>query len=89
MNNIHGYGLVLDPLVYYNMAAINKFLSRSFTMFTSEERIQRKIEELESALKKDDLTDYIDPETAYIYGGYDSPWTIPFLRHNEVWLLQN
>ena len=71
------------------MAINNNLLYRSFTWFTSEKRIQRKIEELENALKKDDLTDYIDPETAYIYGGYDSPWTIPFLRHNEVWLLQN
>ena len=62
---------------------------KSFSWFTSEDRIHRKIEELESALKKDDITDYIDPETAYIYGGYDSPWTIPFLRHNEVWLVQN
>jgi hypothetical protein len=47
-----------------------------------------KIKELESALKKDGRTDFMDPETAYAYAGYDSPWTIPFLRHNEVWLVQ-
>ena len=43
---------------------------------------------LKMALNKDKVTDYVDPDSAYIYGGYDSPWTIPFLRHNEVWILQ-
>ncbi len=53
-----------------------------------KKRVAMKIKELESALKKDGRTDFMDPETAYAYAGYDSPWTIPFLRHNEVWLVQ-
>ncbi|XP_028413212.1 heme-binding protein 2-like [Dendronephthya gigantea] len=61
---------------------------KSFNWYTDTKRVEMKVKELEEALKKDKITDYVDPDTAYIYGGYDNPWTLPFLRHNEVWILQ-
>lgn len=45
-----------------------------------------KAKELESALEKDGITDFVDPDIIYTYAVYDSPWTIPFLHYNEVWL---
>ena len=38
-----------------------------------------KIKELKSALKKDDITDFIDPDVyGYAYVVYGGPWTVPF-----------
>ena len=64
------------------------FLLRSFSWYTSTERVEMKAKELESALEKDGLSDFVSYDIAYAYAGYDDPWTLPFLRHNEVWLLQ-
>ena len=64
------------------------FLLRSFSWYTSTERVEMKAKELESALEKDGLSDFVSYDITYAYAGYDDPWTLPFLRHNEVWLLQ-
>lgn len=48
-----------------------------------------KVKELKSALKKDSLTDFFDPDVyGYAYAVYGGPWTIPFPRYNEVWIAQ-
>ena len=51
-----------------------------FSGFSSEESMQNKTSELNDWISANDLTPLSEPRWA----GYNPPWTIPFLRRNEV-----
>lgn len=57
------------------------FAAIRFTWLTSEERNQKKTEELLEWIKSQKKYRVIS--TPY-YAGYDPPWTIPFLRRQEI-----
>ena len=55
--------------------------SHRYTWLSSKERNDKKAKELREWLKK--LNMY-EAQEGYTYAGYNPPWTIPFLRRNEV-----
>ena len=54
----------------------------SFTGFNSQEKTQEKTAELRAWMKSKNLTPLGEPQLAR----YNPPWSIPFLRRNEVML---
>jgi len=54
----------------------------SFTGFNSQEKTQEKTAELKAWMKSKNLTPLGEPQLAR----YNPPWSIPFLRRNEVML---
>jgi len=53
-----------------------------FTGFNSQEKTQEKTAELKAWMKSKNLTPLGEPQLAR----YNPPWSIPFLRRNEVML---
>jgi hypothetical protein len=53
----------------------------SFTGLWSEEKNQKMPDELKERLKG--KTDY-EVASKPMFAGYDPPWTLPFLRRNEM-----
>ncbi|MEZ7501054.1 heme-binding protein [Psychrobacter sp. Arc29] len=51
-----------------------------FSGFTGSDKVDRKTQELRNWMQSKNLTPTGDPELAR----YDEPWTLPFLRRNEV-----
>lgn len=51
-----------------------------FSGFTGSSKVDKKTKELQSWMQSKNLTPTGDPELAR----YDEPWTLPFLRRNEV-----
>lgn len=51
-----------------------------FSGFTGEAKVEDKTKELEAWMQNQNLTPTSSPELAR----YDTPWTLPFLRRNEV-----
>lgn len=51
-----------------------------FSGFTGSEKVDKKTQELQNWMQSKNLTPTGDPELAR----YDEPWTLPFLRRNEV-----
>lgn len=51
-----------------------------FSGFTGSEKVDKKTQELQGWMQSKNLTPTGDPELAR----YDEPWTLPFLRRNEV-----
>lgn len=71
----------IDERIQILERAGGTFAVMSFTWLTSEERNQEKASELLEWLKADGKYDAIS--TPY-YAGYDPPWTLPFLRRQEM-----
>jgi hypothetical protein len=57
-----------------------------YTWLGSKSRNQRKADELQEWLAR--LKEY-EPISAPMYAGYDPPWTLPFLRRNEMMIELN
>lgn len=70
----------LDPSVILKEVKGGKVAVIRYKGVLSEENIAKKTKELEHWLKKNDYELISKPRSA----GYDPPWTIPFLRRNEV-----
>jgi len=70
----------LDDNVIIKTVPGKKVASIRYTGFLSEEKFQKKAEQLKNWLIENQYTLLSKPRSA----GYDPPWTIPFLRRNEV-----
>jgi SOUL heme-binding protein len=53
-----------------------------FTGFGEEGAVTRKTAELNAFLARRQLTPIAKP----VFAQYDPPWTLPFMRRNEIWL---
>ncbi|MBT8135218.1 MAG: heme-binding protein [Gammaproteobacteria bacterium] len=70
----------LDDKVRLAQVPAKKVAVVQFSGFSSEERMQDKTSELNGWISANELTPLSEPRWA----GYNPPWTIPFLRRNEV-----
>jgi hypothetical protein len=53
---------------------------RRFSGRPTDERVRRETDDLLSTLERAGVDTADDP----VFMGYDAPWTVPFLRRNEV-----
>ncbi len=70
----------INPEVKLREVAAKKFAVVNFSGFTGEAKVAKKTEELLSWMASKQLKPVGSPELAR----YDPPWTLPFLRRNEV-----
>lgn len=70
-----------DPLVKIKEQPGRLMAVLRFTGLRDEAKIQEKTQELQSWLEKKGGYEAVGTP---IFAGYDPPWTIPFLRRNEV-----
>ena len=70
----------LDEKVVIKKIPGKKIASLHFTGFLSETKLSEKSDLLKAWLMENDYAFKSEPRLA----GYDPPWTIPFLRRNEV-----
>ncbi len=73
----------LDDRVQFARIPERKIAALRFTWLTDKEKNQNKASELRSWIQSQ--TKYV-PVSDFRYAGYDPPWTIPFLRRQEVWI---
>lgn len=71
----------IDERIKFEQVPTKIVASYQFTWLLSKERNEKKVAELREWLKKH--PNYT-AELNYSYAGYNPPWTIPFLRRNEV-----
>lgn len=71
----------LDPRIKFEEVSPRVVASVQFTWLTSEKRNKNKAKELRNWLKK--IPQY-NVSSSFSYAGYNPPWTLPFLRRNEV-----
>ena len=70
----------IDPMVVLREVQGRKVAAIRYKGLLSEENIKEKTKELEGWLEKNGYRALSKFRSA----GYDPPWTIPFLRRNEV-----
>ncbi|MBD1390778.1 heme-binding protein [Neiella sp. HB171785] len=66
--------VVIEPVPERNVAVV------TFSGFTGEEKVAAKTQQLLSWMRLQGLT----PQSAATLARYNPPWTLPFLRRNEV-----
>jgi hypothetical protein len=71
----------LDPRIVFKKIDAKIIATHQYSWLSSKLRNDDKANELKEWLKK--FKQYQGKEN-YIYAGYNPPWTIPFLRRNEV-----
>lgn len=71
----------IDPRIKFEKVSPRLIATLQFTWLTSEKRNKNKAKELRKWLKK--FPQY-NVSSSYSYAGYNPPWTLPFLRRNEV-----
>lgn len=76
----------LDKRIEFAVVPSKIVASHEYTWLLSKERNEKKQKELREWLKK--FSEYT-AEDNYSYAGYNPPWTIPFLRRNEVHIILN
>ncbi|MCC7197886.1 MAG: heme-binding protein [Gammaproteobacteria bacterium] len=72
----------VDPRVRLREVPARKVAVREYRGGWSVERYEREVQELRAALKRDGLEALGEPHWAR----YNSPFSLPPLRHNEVWI---
>ena len=70
----------LDEKMVIKKIPGKKVASLRFTGFLSDTKLSEKSDLLKAWLMENDY----DPKSEPRLAGYDPPWTIPFLRRNEV-----
>ena len=71
-----------NPLVNIKQIPEQRFAMIRFSGLVNEEKMRKKVSELEKWLDSKKLKSIGQPELAR----YNPPWTLPFLRRNEVML---
>tara|TARA_B110000879_G_scaffold203056_1_gene280172 strand:- start:157 stop:801 length:645 start_codon:yes stop_codon:yes gene_type:complete len=71
----------LDPRIVFQVIEPEIRASNRYSWLSSKERSFKKSQELRAWLKQQG--DYTAAKD-YVYAGYNPPWTLPFLRRNEV-----
>ena len=71
----------LDQKVKLKKIESKTVASHQYTWFSSDKRNESKAKELRQWLK---TQGQYKAKDSYTYAGYNPPWTIPFLRRNEV-----
>ena len=74
----------IDKRIFFERVPETIIASLRYTWFESNERNQTKANELREWLKNQN--NYIASE-GFSYAGYNPPWTLPFLRLNEVHII--
>lgn len=69
-----------DPKVTLKEIPEHRVAVLTYTGFMGADKITEKTKELTTWLKQKNLTPLSEPRSA----GYNPPWTIPFLRRNEI-----
>lgn len=80
-NNLEDLPEPLDDRIIFEKVESRLMATHQFSWLSSQEKNDQKAKELSEWLKK-----YKQYEISgqYSYAGYNPPWTIPFLRRNEV-----
>jgi len=71
----------LDKRIKFKQIELKIVASHKFSWLSSQEKNNTIAKELRSWLKE--FKQY-ETSNDYSYAGYNPPWTIPFLRRNEV-----
>ena len=71
-----------NPLVVIKPIAAKRYAVVRFSGWVDDEKMRAKLKELSTCLAAKKLTSKAQPELAR----YNPPWTLPFLRRNEVML---
>ena len=69
-----------DPRVSLREVAEQRIAVKVFSGFVTEDRVRRETEELLAWMK----TRNLEPAAAPQFARYNPPWSIPFLRRNEI-----
>jgi hypothetical protein len=70
----------LNPAVKLKEIAAKRYAVIRFSGMAGEDRLKRRTNELNEWVSTKSLT----PESEPVYAFYNPPWTLPFLRRNEV-----
>lgn len=71
-----------DPRIRFVPIPPSKFAVIRFSGFSNQKNMTKQSEELERFLSKSGMQAIAKPVQAF----YDPPWTLPFMRRNEVWI---
>jgi effector-binding domain-containing protein len=69
-----------NPAVKLKEIAAKRYAVIRFSGMAGEDTLKRRIKELREWVTKKNLTSLSGP----VYAFYNPPWTLPFLRRNEV-----
>ena len=72
----------VNPAVTLREVPGKRYAVLSFSGLAGEEKVQEKTDELLRWLKETRRTGIATPQLAR----YNPPWTLPFLRRNEIWI---
>lgn len=70
----------LDPRVSIRELPPRKVAARTYSWYATEERVRRETERLREMLARDGTR----PASQFVSAQYNPPWTLPFLRRNEI-----
>lgn len=72
----------LDKRIRLHRLPLRKFAVIRFSGFSGDENCRKHEEQLNSWLKNQNLETTAEPIRAF----YNPPWTLPFMRRNEIWV---
>lgn len=72
----------LDPRVKVHEIPAKKFATIRFSGLSTQENIDKNLLLLKDFIKNRGISSDATP----IYAFYNPPWTLPFLRRNEIWI---
>lgn len=80
--SLHDLPEALDKRIKFARVPSRKFAALRFSGFGNERDCQLKEEELRRWMRDHGLQPVGEPVRAF----YNPPWTLPFLRRNEIWI---